>query len=160
MRRGRRRSGKRSGLEDRVAKELDDADIEYEYESIQLEYDECLRKNLARCGDCGSKNLLRTGWYTPDFVLANGLVIESKGYFDAADRRKMLAVIEHHPDLTIVMLFERDNKIRKNSKNRYSDWCLKNGIDYSIGQLKPEWLTYVKPTDTGTESNSRSTENG
>ncbi|KKK52278.1 hypothetical protein LCGC14_3106510, partial [marine sediment metagenome] len=77
MRRGQRKSGKRSGLEDRIAKELDDADITYEYEPIQLEYDESLRKNLARCADCQSKNLLRTGWYTPDFVLASGLVIET-----------------------------------------------------------------------------------
>ncbi len=140
MRRGRRKSGKRSGLEDRIAKELDDAGITYEYEPIQLEYDESLRKNLARCADCQSTNLLRTGWYTPDFVLDSGLVLETKGYFDAADRRKMLAVIEHHPDLTIVMLFERDNKIRKTSKNRYSDWCTQHEIDFAIGHLKPEWL--------------------
>ena len=158
MRRGRRKSGKRSGLEDRIAKELDDANIKYEYEPIQLEYDESLRKNLARCADCQSKSLIRTGWYTPDFVLDNGLVLETKGYFDAADRRKMLAVIEHHPGLRIVILFERDNKIRKNSKNRYSDWCLKNGIDFSIGELKPEWLTYVKPTDPDHPGDNEGTE--
>ena len=142
-RRGKvRKSGKRSKFEERIAKELTDAGATYSYESIQLEYDEPLRKNLARCADCGSKDLLRTGWYTPDFVLASGLVIETKGYFTAADRRKMLAVKEWHHDLTIVLLFERDNKIRKNSNNHYSDWCKKNGYDYSIGTFKQEWLDY------------------
>ena len=158
--RGRRASGYCSKFEERIAKELTDAEVEYEYEPIQLEYDECLRKNRARCADCGSTDLLRTGWYTPDFVLANGLDIETKGLFTAADRRKMLAVIEHHPDRTFVLLFMKDNTLSKLTFTRYSDWCIKYGIDYSIGQLKPEWLTYVKPTDTGTESNSRSTENG
>jgi hypothetical protein len=140
-RRNVRPSGKRSKFEERIAKELDDAGISYKYEEWSYEYDEPLRKNLARCGDCGSRSLLRTGWYTPDFFLENGVIIETKGRFTAADRRKMVAVAAAHPDLDIKLLFMRDNKIHKNSQTKYSDWCEQNGYDYSINEeVKEEWL--------------------
>lgn len=132
-------SGRRSKFEDKIAKELDDAGVKYTYESVQLEYQEPLRKNLATCGDCGSTNLRRTGWYTPDFILSNGIILETKGRFTAADRRKMLAVIDHHPDERIVMLFMRDNKIHKNSTTHYSDWCMRHNIEYAIGSPLKEW---------------------
>ena len=134
------RQGKRSKFEVRVAKELDDAGVKYEYETLQLEYQEPLRKNLAQCGECGSKFLLRTGRYTPDFVLPNGIIIEAKGKFDAADRRKMLAVRAGHPTRRIVFYFMRDNRIARRSNTYYSDWCMNNDYDFSIGQLKQEWL--------------------
>lgn len=146
MRRNVQPSGRRSKFEDRVAKDLRAVGMPFTYETWSYEYDEPLRKNLARCADCGSKRLLRTGWYTPDFFLENGCIIESKGRFTAADRRKMLAVQKGHPDLDIKMLFMRDNKIHKNSKTHYSDWCMENGYDYSIGILLPEWLKYDEPT--------------
>lgn len=132
-------NGMRSKFEVQISKELDDAGIKYEYESIQLQYQEPLRKNLAECADCGSTSLLRTGWYTPDFILSNGIIIETKGRFTASDRRKMLAVIEAHPDERIVMLFMRDNKIHKNSTTYYSDWCMKHDIEYAIGHPLKEW---------------------
>lgn len=139
-RRNVRESGRRSGFEDRVAELLQERGIEFTYEEYSYQYEEPLRKNLASCADCGSTNLQRTGWYTPDFFLENGVIIESKGRFTAADRRKMLAVKEGHPDLDIKMLFMRDNKIAKNSNTKYSDWCEKHGFDYSIVELKEEWL--------------------
>ena len=133
------KSGMRSKFEKRIAKELDDAGVKYTYETYSYEYDEPLRKNLARCGECGSKDLLRTGWYTPDFFLSNGTIIETKGRFTAADRRKMVAVKEGH-GLDIKMLFMRDNRIHKNSTTHYSDWCMQNGYDYAIGSVPKEWF--------------------
>jgi len=141
MTRGKpRASGKRSKFEESIAKELDDANVKYTYETYSYEYDEPLRKNLARCLDCNGRNLVRTGWYTPDFFLPNDVIIETKGRFTAADRRKMLAVQEGHPDLDIKMLFMRDNKIHKRSTTYYSDWCLEHNYDFSIGTLKEEWI--------------------
>lgn len=136
----RKKAKLRSKFEDRIAKELDDAGVKYEYEPMQLEYEEPLRRNRAACGDCGSSNLLRTGWYTPDFVLESGLIIETKGRFTAADRRKMLAVVKGHPDKRIVMLFQRDNRIQRNSNTYYSDWCMQKGIEFAIGHPLREWL--------------------
>lgn len=131
----------RSKFETKIAAKLDELGVDYEYESYQLEYDEPLRKNRASCSACGSTALLRTGWYTPDFYIKLSKVfIETKGRFTAADRRKMLAVREAHPDEKIVMLFMRDNRIHKNSKTYYSDWCMENNYDFAIGEPKEEWL--------------------
>lgn len=130
----------RSKFERKLAKELDDAGVKYTYEEYSYEYDEPLRKNRASCADCGGTNLLRTGWYTPDFRLGNGYVFEAKGRFTAADRRKHLAVREAHPELDIKFVFMSDNKLTKRSKTHYSDWCMENGFDFSIGTFKQEWL--------------------
>lgn len=138
----------RSKFEQRIAKELKDAGIEFEYEKYSYEYEEPLRKNRARCDDCGSSNLVRTGWYTPDFFLKNGVIIETKGRFTAADRRKMLAVQSEHPDLDIKMLFMRDNKIHKRSLVKYSEWCVVHNYDYAIGTFKEDWLHEKEATKT------------
>ena len=130
----------RSKFEKKIATHLHSKGVKYEYEQVQLEYEEPLRKNKARCGACGSTDLLRSGWYTPDFILSNGCIIETKGRFTAADRRKMKSVIEQHPDEKIVMLFMRDNKLMRRSKTHYSDWCMQNNIDFAIGLPKEEWL--------------------
>jgi hypothetical protein len=136
----------RSKFEQRIAKELDAEGVKYTYETYSYEYQEPLRKNRAHCGECGSSQLMRTGWYTPDFFLDNGIIIECKGRFTAADRRKHLAVREAHPKERIVMLFMTDNKIHKNSDTRYSDWCMEHSIEYAIGHPHKEW--YLNATKT------------
>ena len=139
----RKRSPKdpfRSLFEESIGEYLDERGVPYEYEAYQFEYEEPLRKNKARCATCGGNQLVRTGWYTPDFSLKNGVTIETKGRFTAADRRKMKNVIEQHPDERIVMLFMRDNRIHKRSNTFYSDWCMENNIEFAIGEPKEEWL--------------------
>ena len=131
----------RSKFEARIAKDLKDRGIKYEYEAYSYEYKEPLRRNRAECMDCGSSNLQRTGWYTPDFFLGKGTIIECKGRFTASDRRKMLAVRTAHKDLKdIKLLFMKDNKIHRKSSTCYSDWAMENGFDFSIGTLKDTWL--------------------
>lgn len=82
--------------------------------------------------------------YTPDFIvtLDNGrkIYLEAKGYWDAADRRKLKAVKTQHPDLDIRMIFQRDNKIHKNSNTKYSDYCSRHGIAYTVGEIPKEWF--------------------
>ncbi len=129
-----------------MAAQLDAANVKYTYEEFSYEYQEPLRKNRAECSQCGSTSIIRTGWYTPDFFLSTGIIIEAKGRFTAADRRKMLAVKADHPELQLVICFMRDNKIRKNSQTKYSDWCEANGFDYSIGTVKEEWINGKKKT--------------
>ena len=91
--------------------------------------------------DCNGTNLVRMGWYTPDFWLPDSrLFIETKGRFTAADRRKMLAVIAENPEDRFVMLFMRDNRIHKRSNTTYTEWCRANGIECSVLEPKEEWL--------------------
>ena len=113
----------RSGLEERVAETLDTIGVNYEYESTRIPYTlQCL--------------------YSPDFVLANGIHLEAKGYFSSKDRRKMLAVIKDNPDLDIRMVFQKPyQKLYKGSKSTYASWCEKHNIQYcSYYDIPVEWL--------------------
>lgn len=118
----------RSGFEKKTATFLDNLGLEYEYETEKLHYTEPATRRT----------------YTPDFILANGILVECKGAFTAPQRKKMAAVVEQNPDKDIRMLFMRNNAISKSSKTRYSDWCEKRNIKYHVsanGSLPEEWLT-------------------
>ena len=116
--------GYRSGLEEKVAAQLDGLSISYQYEKVKLKY---------------VVNETRT--YTPDFLLPNGIIIESKGRFVAADRKKHLLVKQQHPDLDIRFVFSNSKaKISKGSNTSYGDWCDKNGFLYADKLIPEEWL--------------------
>lgn len=105
-----REKGVRSKLEDRLCKVLVANGIEHEYEPEKWEYE----------------IPARTATYTPD-LLVEGVYYEIKGHFDADDRRKMLLLASQ--GYQFIMVFHRpENKISKNSKTTYADWCDKNGI--------------------------------
>jgi len=113
----------RSGLEKQIADLLTELGISYEYESTKVSY--TIPHN-----------------YIPDFVLPNHVVLEAKGYWDAADRRKMKAVKEQNPDLDIRMVFQSPyNKISKKSKTTYAQWCERHNIPWTTWQEIPmDWL--------------------
>lgn len=103
---------------------MDELGVIYEYESKTVPY-------VLQCN------------YTPDFVLVNGVYLETKGLFTPEDRRKMLAVKKDNPDLDIRMVFQAPfNKINKRSKTTYAAWCEKHGIQWtSFHNIPLEWLT-------------------
>lgn len=119
----------RSGFEVKVKKSLESRGIEFKYESEKLPYIVPESKHL----------------YTPDFIVqtevGTTIYVEAKGNFTAADRKKMKLVIEQNPDKEIRMLFQKDNKIQRNSKTKYSDWCLKNNIRFAVSATGhvPDW---------------------
>lgn len=62
--------------------------------------------------------------YTPDFVLPNGIIIETKGRFVSQDRAKHLLVREQRPELDIRFVFSNpNNRIGKTSLTTYAHWC-------------------------------------
>ena len=113
----------RSKLEERVAELLDSLKISYEYESTKVPY--TIQHH-----------------YNPDFILSNHVYLETKGYWDAADRRKVLAVKRDNPDLDLRMVFQAPyNKISKKSKTTYAMWCEKHDIPWtSFHNIPLEWL--------------------
>jgi hypothetical protein len=116
--------------------------MKFEYESIKVAYHKDSSK--AECMDCGSVNVGILGHYNPDFILSNGIIIEGKGRFVAADRKKILAVLHANNDITrhnFRMLFMQDRKLSTKSVKRYSDWCNDHDIEWAIGPEVPdEWL--------------------
>jgi hypothetical protein len=117
--------GFRSGLEERVAEQLDQLGIEYTYEKVKLKYIKPASQHV----------------YTPDFVLANGIIVETKGRFLAPDRQKHILVKRHNPDLDIRFVFSNSNaRISKTSKTTYAMWCRKNGYQFADKTIPEEWL--------------------
>jgi len=89
----------------------------------------------------------RTATYTPDFeLLDNGIIIETKGYFDVADRQKHLLIQKQHPELDIRFVFSNPNtKLYKRSPTSYANWCEKHGFQYASKSIPDAWLN-EKPT--------------
>ena len=116
--------GVRSGLEQKVCEDLKQRGVGYEYEQLKLAY---IRPESAHT-------------YTPDIVLANGIILELKGRLTAEDRKKMVLVKKAHADLDIRFLFSNSKtKLSKVSKTTYADWCLKNGFPYCDKVVPEEW---------------------
>jgi len=77
----------------------------------------------------------------PDFKLPNGIIVETKGRFVLADRKKHKLIKEQHPELDIRFVFSNSNtKISKKSKTTYGAWCEKLGILYADKTIPEEWL--------------------
>ena len=117
--------GFRSGLEERIAEQLDQLGVEYTYEKVKLKYIRPASEHI----------------YTPDFVLANGIIVETKGRFLLADRMKHLMVKKHNPELDIRFVFSNSNaRISKASKTTYAMWCRKHGYLFADKTIPNEWL--------------------
>lgn len=118
------KNGYRSGLEDDIAKDLKDRGVEFEYEKLKVRW-----------------QLLENKTYTPDFKLPNGIIIESKGRFVQADRKKHLIIQDQHPFLDIRFVFSNSrSKLYKGAKSTYGDWCNKHGFLYADKRIPDEWL--------------------
>lgn len=118
-------NGYRSGLEERIAQELLEQGVDFEYETEVIEYTRPAKKAK----------------YTPDFILPNGIIIETKGRFLTADRQKHLLLKDQRPDLDIRFVFSNSKtKISKQSKTTYGMWCERNGFQYADGAIPEDWL--------------------
>jgi hypothetical protein len=135
-------AGFKSGLEKALAAQLKAAGVPSEYESESIEYIDP-----------------RTHKYTPDFPLPNGIYIESKGYFEPADRAKHLLIQKQHPNLDIRFVFQNPNSYIASAAQRkareekakaagkpppihttYADWCREHGFKFAAKRIPEEWL--------------------
>jgi hypothetical protein len=118
-------AGYRSGLEEKVGAQLHENGVEAEYEPFKIPYVVPVTKHA----------------YTPDYVLPNGIVIETKGRFVIEDRKKHILLKEQYPDLDLRFVFQNAKaKIRKGSPTSYGDWCTKHGFRFSSKTIPTEWL--------------------
>lgn len=117
--------GYRSGLEEKVAAQLEALQVPAEFERYKLSYDVPAR--VAK--------------YTPDFVLPNGIIIETKGEFVTKDRQKHKHVKAAHPNLDIRFVFSNpNNRIGKKSETTYGMWCAKLGFLFAKALIPEAWI--------------------
>ena len=114
----------RSGLEKEVAAYLRKTQKKVRYEVLKVEWED-----------------LRYRTYTPDFVLDNGIIIETKGIFDSDDRRKHREIQRQHPELDIRFVFSNAKaKLYKGAKSRYFDWCEQHKFQWANRVIPEDWL--------------------
>lgn len=117
--------GYRSGLEEKIARELESAGHEVQFETFKIPFKQ--------------PETART--YMPDFPLQNGIIVETKGRFLTADRQKHRWIKEQHPDLDIRFVFSNSKaKLSKGSPTSYAAWCEKYGFLYTDKTIPQAWL--------------------
>lgn len=117
----------RSEHETLIGQDLQARGVDFEYEKESYNWEQ-----------------VKTGWYTPDFFLPSGKIIEAKGALLRPVRQKLQAVKAMHPDLPLhLLLHERDRK-RKSMPGcksmTYEQWGEKYGIPVAFGVVPEEWL--------------------
>lgn len=158
-------AGYRSGLEESTAENLRQRGVEAEYEKHKVKYivpareatytpDFVFGKLSCVCPRCGGSgkieeipdsNRVPAIWRCTKCggqgEILSGLIVETKGRFTAADRKKHLLIKEQHPDLDIRFLFQRSaSRLSKKSKTTYADWCRKHGFQFADKVVPEEWL--------------------
>ena len=122
-------AGFRSGYEERIYNNAVDhqRELAYEPKDSTLHYTKPARRAK----------------YIPDFVLKNGIIVESKGRLTATDRAKMLQVKADNPESDIRFLFQRANNRITRSPNSmtYWQWAEKHDFRWYEGDNIPqEWF--------------------
>ena len=116
----------RSGLEVSIAKQLKKFRIKFDYEKLVILYTRPAQSST----------------YTPDFRLANGIIIETKGRFVVSDRKKHLLIRKQYGNkYDIRFVFSNAKaKIYKGSKTTYADWCIKYGFKFFNKTIPIKWI--------------------
>ena len=135
------KNGYRSGLEEDLAESLRARGVKYTYEETKIRYIQPATEHQ----------------YTADFELENGIIIESKGRFLVADRKKHLLIKRQQPHLDIRFVFSNSKqKISKASRTTYADWCNKNGFQFADKEIPDHWIKERRrKVSDGTRINER-----
>jgi hypothetical protein len=116
--------GFRSGLEENNATVLKKAGQPVVFEKVKIEFLTPAELHI----------------YTPDFELKNGIIVETKGLFENADRAKHLYVKLEHPALDIRFVFQNPNaRLSKTSKVTYAQWADSYGFKWAAKVIPAAW---------------------
>lgn len=119
----RRTSDFRSKFEASVAESLNKRGLSFNYEGQALTYH-------------------IEAVYTPDFILPNGVIVETKGHFPPEDRRKMLAIKAQYPQLDIRLVFQNaDVKLSRAPRAlTYWQWAERHQFIWAEGHIPTTWF--------------------
>jgi hypothetical protein len=133
----------KSGLEEVVFNFLKDNKCSFKYEGMKITYFQPEIKKT----------------YKPDFPITGSFIVETKGAFNSADRKKMKLIKSQNPKLDIRFVFSNaTNKIGKKSKTTYAKWCELNNFPYhcikSTKETFPkDWLLEIRKTQNAKTRN-------
>tara|TARA_R100001460_G_C3472380_1_gene167303 strand:- start:252 stop:629 length:378 start_codon:yes stop_codon:yes gene_type:complete len=116
-----------SKFEKKIANQLDQNQIKYEFEKLIIFY---------------MKTFTEESHYKPDFILDNGIIVEVKGSFNTRDRKKHKLIREQYGkkyDIRFVFS-DANKKIGSKSKTSYADWCNIYDFKYAEGKIPQEWI--------------------
>ena len=115
----------RSGLEDTTALQITSKGAKLLYETSKIKYTIPESDHV----------------YTPDFILPNGIIVETKGRFMIEDRKKHLLIRAQHPEKDIRFVFTRSaTKLYKGARTTYSDWCVKYNFKFADKKIPDSWF--------------------
>jgi hypothetical protein len=115
----------RSGLEDTTALQIKSKGAKLLYETSKIKYTIPESDHV----------------YTPDFILPNGIIVETKGRFMIDDRKKHLLIRAQHPDKDIRFVFTRSaTKLYKGARSTYADWCVKYSFKFADKKIPDSWF--------------------
>jgi len=129
----------KSGLEEVVYTYLTKNKCTFKYEGLKVTYFQPEIKKT----------------YKPDFPIRGSFIVETKGAFNSADRKKMKLVKSQNPKLDIRFIFSNSKtKIGKKSKTTYAKWCELNDFPYhciySTKEVFPtQWLKEIQQVQAG-----------
>jgi len=132
----------KSGLEEAIHIFLTGKNINFTYEGMKIVFSQPTTKKT----------------YTPDFPIKKSFIIESKGSFNSADRKKHRLIKSQHPELDIRFIFSNSKtKIGKKSQTTYAKWCELFGFKYHCVQstklpFPQEWLTEIRKKQNATRN--------
>ena len=112
----------RSKFEAGIAATLQADKVQFSYETLDIDYQ-------ISCT------------YKPDFILDNGICIETKGFFSKEDRRKHIAIKTQRPELDIRFCFQNSKtKLSRGKRSiTYGAWATKHGFLWSHGSIPRDW---------------------
>ena len=121
--------GYRSGLEEKVSRQIADAGLKVDYETDKVKYIWPEREAT----------------YTPDFKLPSKdggfFFVETKGLWTVEERQKWHLVTSQHPDVDFRLVFSNQNaRLYKGSPTTYATYCDKHGFKYANKTIPEEWL--------------------
>jgi len=124
----------KSGLEEVIYNYLKDNKVHFVYEGMKIKFELPTQKKS----------------YTPDFPINDRFIVEAKGAFNSADRKKHKLIKEQHPELDIRFIFSNSKtKIGKKSQTTYGRWCELFKFKFHCIQstktpFPEEWLNEIK----------------
>lgn len=115
----------RSGLEEKIANQISQSGQTFAFEKFKIKWTKPESKHT----------------YKPDFLLKNGIIVETKGLFQTSDRQKMKRIKEMYPALDIRFVFSNAQaRIAKKSKTTYAMWAEANGFGFAHRDIPLAWL--------------------